>query len=315
MFLDGSPQWRQQEFLAASVDVVTYTDQGVRDVYYRSMLPALRIPKAFFKASGKVYSLLWMLWLAFGPTYERMRETCERVISLTTDQGVERLASAHPDMLPEFLRAHKVPLPGDWQRLDRVFPNALQAVGWNHLIDGIARMILTAIPYFATFVKQTKALLKLVRDHGEALFRELRTLNRGANIAKVLSKASPPYFAQWRWGTFTEACDCAVKIAILLQGVWSKLKLGKQIKDSQLTKTVSQALNDARFTTVGLRFKQISEELTWLASWGGGCECHEDFRLRMRVSFCSQHRGQQRTKLFLQSCAFALYSYRLAENR
>jgi hypothetical protein len=139
VFTDGSPQWKGLEFCARSFDIVL-RNGAVGFEATRRLLPCLQISKSFLTVAGKAFALLWQIYLCAGPSYKNLRRCLCRVRSVTSDFGVERMIASAPDILPQLRRWIGVPLPPDAREGTHLFPRAVSAPGWRHLIDNLIRM-------------------------------------------------------------------------------------------------------------------------------------------------------------------------------
>ena len=126
IYIDSSPEWRGLEVLATSIDIFD------GQTYTRRLLPVVSLERCQLDLVGKAVSLLWQLWLVFGPSFANLKFVVDRVRAVCTDFGTESGIANMPDMLreffwlldPEFDRA-----PHD----DFTFGRALQLPGWRHL--------------------------------------------------------------------------------------------------------------------------------------------------------------------------------------
>ena len=133
VYMDASPQWRGRELFAASIDVVRIVD-GER-LYSRHLLPLINLGTAYRSAYGKTWAFLWMLVLVGGGKYSMLRSVLESIRSFTTDLGTEFLVRDFGDFLIPFMRCTgaRVPVAARQQRF--LFPFALAAAGWHHIMD------------------------------------------------------------------------------------------------------------------------------------------------------------------------------------
>ena len=107
LYIDGSPLWRGWEFYAASID---FSSGEWRQ---RRLLPAVTLSRCQLDAVSKTFALLWQLWLSLGPSVADLRLWCNRVVTITSDAGTERLVSGMRDILPEFIWAIGGAIPRD----------------------------------------------------------------------------------------------------------------------------------------------------------------------------------------------------------
>eukprot|EP00959_Pyramimonas_sp_CCMP1952_P381090 7985233-Pyramimonas_sp.AAC.1 len=55
----------------------------------RILLPVVRIGNRQLNLQGKAYAILWEIMLLAGPSFESIRMSLTRVVSITTDFGTE----------------------------------------------------------------------------------------------------------------------------------------------------------------------------------------------------------------------------------
>jgi hypothetical protein len=108
-------------------------------LWQRRLFPLVNVGPGMATAAGKAMALLWQVFLVAGPHPKSMRNFLLRVRSITTDMGVERLISGSTDLLPEFYKwiGAKVKVPVSRHR--HLFPRALCAPGWCHIMDTLVR--------------------------------------------------------------------------------------------------------------------------------------------------------------------------------
>lgn len=116
-------------------------------------------------ALSKTVALLWQIWLMVGPSFSRVRQFCDRVRSITTDMGVERLIAGQPDCLVEFYECWlKARLPADIDRGRKfLFPRAIEVGGWKHLFDNLIVRGLSSLDWFPGWLDKCKALVSFLR--------------------------------------------------------------------------------------------------------------------------------------------------------
>jgi hypothetical protein len=126
LFADASPQRRGLELFAASFDFV------LDGTCVRRLLPFISATLGM-DLDAKAFTLLWQFFLVIGPTFRTLRSWCNRVRSVCTDFGTERLFAHIRDVLPAFCKFVGIQVSGE--PLSRLFPRALQIPGWHHLWD------------------------------------------------------------------------------------------------------------------------------------------------------------------------------------
>ena len=195
LFADGSPQWRGLELFAASMDLHIF-GMGI----IRKLLPCVSLPRWMASALSKCIAFLWQVFLMVGPSYSDVRNYCNRVRSITTDMGAERLMSGHGDVLIEFyecwlgIKLHPsvhAAAPG------HLFPRSIQIHGWKHLWDNLIQRGLTSLPWFPKWLDRLKALVAFLRSH--SIQGELCSNFRERGCQPLPSPLPIPHtFAMWR---------------------------------------------------------------------------------------------------------------------
>ena len=142
LFADGSPQWRGTEMYAVSIDM---NANGWRQ---RRLLPCATLSRGSQDALSKVFAVLWQLFLIIGPSFALLRAACNRVMSITTDSGAERLLSSHRDVLRAFFRGIGGRLAPTDVAQDLLFPQSLRRTGWRHAWDLLLRKGLSMLDWW-----------------------------------------------------------------------------------------------------------------------------------------------------------------------
>ena len=148
LYADGSSQWRGLELFASSFQVHDGRSFGPRRLF-----PINSIDKSQLDAVGKLITLLWQVFLVAGPSKHSIRMFCNRVRSLTTDMGTERLLAVHHDVLDMFMQViHRRPVTAQPDFARSMFPRAVQAPGWQHMIDTWIQRGLSSQRWFPTWL-------------------------------------------------------------------------------------------------------------------------------------------------------------------
>ena len=138
LFCDGSPQWRGLELWASSADVL------FRGQHWRRLLPVVSLLREQLTATGKTACLLWQIGLLVGFNVAAMTKFCNRVCSITTNMGTERIIVSQPGMVVGFLM-HALPhFQQTCNELPLLFGSALQVPGWKHLWDNVLQRNLSS---------------------------------------------------------------------------------------------------------------------------------------------------------------------------
>jgi len=161
LYTDASPQRRGIEFFATSFDLY------VGESLFKRIFPCVQ-PVAV-TAFGKAISMLWQIFLMFGPGYEQVKAYCRRVLSILTDLGVERFLVAYPDILNRFYEligfGNSIPVEFRKEVLGaKLFPRAIAMAGWRHLWDWLLQKCLTAMSFFPAWLKKLKVVVSDLWD-------------------------------------------------------------------------------------------------------------------------------------------------------
>ena len=125
------------DHLASSFDIKLC--KGEQTFWQRRLFPLVSIGPMMTTVMGKTMSLLWQVYLVAGPHPRGMRTFLNRIRSITTDLGTERLVAGCSDVLPEFYNWIGAKLPKPVSRRKHLFPRALVTPGWCHINDGLVR--------------------------------------------------------------------------------------------------------------------------------------------------------------------------------
>ena len=109
-------------------------------------------------AVAKLTTVVWQIFLLVGPSIEDMRRFMNRVVSIVSDFGTERLIVVAQDQLREILK-----LFGDAAHYAKpaigalMFPIAMQIGGWKHIADGLIWACLSRQDWFTEWMNVLKA--------------------------------------------------------------------------------------------------------------------------------------------------------------
>lgn len=269
IYIDSSPQWRGLELLATSVDLFDGR------VFVRRLLPVVSLERGQLDTLGKAMSLLWQLWLCFGPSFAAMRFVCSRVQAVCSDMGTESAIVNLPDALPAFFQmiapAAQPEPPGDF-----LFGRGLQVPGWKHLWDNVLKRTLSSLGFFAAWLDKLKSLISFLRS--VSVVRELSAMfdEAGLPAAKeILQRLKLPHFAAWRWGTLRDCCKGVRPILEPLSKHFVAQRF-KHNRDSVQVQKVQQALGSEAFLKQFLFVSWVCEWIGELMDWCSFCSCRHD---------------------------------------
>ena len=155
---------------------------------------------AMFGLIGKTITLLWQLWLFFGPSYQKMRIALLRIRALVLDFGTESGFPNVRDLLPAFCEWIGVELPNNYVIQPFLFPRALLQPGWRHSVERLIKRTCLALDWFPGFMDGLKAVVSFVRDRRSDICQALIKSGFPA-VADLVGNTTLKPFREWRWGT------------------------------------------------------------------------------------------------------------------
>jgi hypothetical protein len=150
------------------------------------------------------------------------------------------------------------------------------------------------LPWFPSFLKEFKAVLKFCREHLHGFCEILVEAGLTGTVELLSESKSYPTFADWRW---MKLHACCISLRVFLQvcalpAVMDALRTYlATFRDHELKLIVLQALTSIIFF---LRFRFIdwfSEQFTRLQAWGTSCMCHQE-EWEMHIVVKCVHRGR-----------------------
>lgn len=268
IWIDGSPQWRGLEMFSASMDLF------VGDRVERRLLPCIALKSSQMDSLNKCVALLYGIWLLVGPSAEALRAFTSRVVSICSDSGVERGVVDMEDLVGDLLwlisgKVQPQPLPGA-----QLFPLAIRAQGWKHVLDGAIKNSLETIPWFAVFLERVKAVNTYLRDYNrnEAMVKNLKS--RGLHgLAGMVESVKLVNFATWRWSTLEYVLE---GLAPMMQSflIFFDPEPFRKTRGPTKLAAVCAACSDGEWMRKFNFTLWLTQWLGALLRWGGGCACH-----------------------------------------
>ena len=241
LYSDGSPQWRGVELLASSIDV-RIPMAGGEILRHRRLLPAISINMSMFGVKGKTITLLWQLWLMFGPSYANMRAVLARIRSLTLDFGTEHRMVDSPDILPAFFRMIGADLPPRYVLQDFLFVRALLQPGMRHSVDRLIKKGCLSQPWFPEFLDCLKAIVSFCRDRKSDIKQSL-TKDGYPAVADMVGTAKLAPFTKWRWGNLKSSSRGILNFYRSLKQTLNLAPFRKRAQDPSLIRRVAKAFD------------------------------------------------------------------------
>jgi hypothetical protein len=152
-----------------------------------------------------------------------------------------------------------VPLPSDSREGAYLFPRALVAPGWRHLIGKLIRMGLGSLPVVLAWLELLKKVAKFLREFSVDIRDGLQVAF--PSVAECLAQARVPLVAQWRWHTLDNTCRVVGSILQTLRAAFPALKFVHKPRDNKLVDAVRSALSTEAWS---LHFDFISWFVRWL---------------------------------------------------
>lgn len=269
IFCDSSPQWRGLELFATSFDVIDADGAACP----RRLAPLVSLGRTQMDAQGKLYGVLWQIWLMAGPKFEDMQRFCERVVAITCDMGTERLLAGMESQVPGLYKLLGYTGP-DLRSLSKLtFPRAVHMPGWRHLWDVVIRRGLGSLVFFPAWIGEMRALVSFLRSTvivGQ--MKQMMIANGAHGAAEMLSRLSLPPLATWRWRTLGSACAALEPVFDTLRAHFAPAAFKNTREPSRLRKVCVAMSCPAwreRFRFVAWFTKFLGD----IMAWCGGCDC------------------------------------------
>ena len=202
-----------------------------------------------------------------------LRSVLERIRSFTTDLGTEFLVRDVGDFLIPFMRCIGARVPVAARQHRFLFPFALAAAGWHHIMDALLRFGLLTQNWFGGFLDLVKALTKWLRVATDDIMDTLNTAGK-SGAAALVGALTLKNFAQWRWKTLESVMrslkSCVVALRLHKDCL---LPLLDRSKDTVWAAQVRKGLMEPKFM---MRFEFVDWFASWvtrLERWGSSCPC------------------------------------------
>ena len=251
------------------------------DTMTRIVLPGSTLAYGFAGTMSKSVALVHALWLIAGPSAEDIRWVCTKVLSLTTDFGVEMHLLEAPDMIDAYL-AHMNGSPFDRLRPlvkhdVRLFLRALRVAGWSHTIGGIMKRAAEAFPDWPQYLTHERYLCKFYKN---VTYRKHIVRSVGGifpNLKEDL-KSFTAGFAKWRYETEVVVLRQLLKLRRCSESQINPV-LFNNAQDQAEILGVFRACKDIRFWKwASASSREVFERLEKLRTWGmvcNHCRCEE----------------------------------------
>lgn len=270
---DKSPQIGREVFAVREEVLFGGVGARSRGSVRQRLLPLVCMGHGYLSAGDVAQALLHSACLDYGPSFSALKQWCESVRGVVTDDGTERLIADCGSPLGAMFSG--VAAVGEAPGF--LFPNAVRVPGFNHMFDVCVRKVIeTHCPWFPAFEADLKTMSKFlgIRSYTDVLRQVLS--DRGLDAYATLLSTSPASFAQWRWGTLVR---CASGVLERRAALFEAFNPASFSTGSVLLERVKVLLSG---DVVSVCFWSRVEFCTaWLCplesfrQWCLGCPCHE----------------------------------------
>ena len=252
--------------------------------------------------ADKVMAHIHQTWLDYGPSLLTTRAANADVRQVITDMGTEIGMCDYPDVTESALAPvrgrHRPARPSDSLQLvvpgSRVggtagllYPLALGVPGIQHILDAVIQDGLRVLECWPTWQSSAKVVCQWMANQGHRIALQDMMRKRGCNqdLVNVMDK-SVASFAHWRWKTLSTVTDDLARIEASLRNVLSYATVGDlACKEEGLAANFLAIGRDPSFWATGRILGDLVRPVHRMASWLGGCPCHEEqLRRGERVS-------------------------------
>jgi len=216
LFTDSSPV-AGHEMQGMLMDI-TFQDKST----LRIVLPGASLIYGQLDTINKTAGLLHAIWMIAGPSYDDVWYVCSKVVSCTTDMGVEIGTLTVPD----FVRAYCSFMDGTpWEQLAglinidrRWLPGAFRLSGWSHCYGNIMKSIANKVVPWPTILDKMRALVNFFKVHDWRLHAKRMCHLEGITDFNLdVLDTFGASFAHWRYETVPLVQTQLLTIRILCQ--------------------------------------------------------------------------------------------------
>jgi hypothetical protein len=272
IYADGSPV-ASSEIQAMIIDFALFDGTIVR-----STLPAVILGYCLTASIDKVLALLWALWLVVGPDAKYLQAVVDKVISFTTDLGVEHYMVHTPDIVPAFMRwIHGEPLAGLGRYVNYgtpLFKRAFVVPGWGHLCASVMKYVCKFSLAFPKYLTHMRALCALMHINTWREYLAMRFKDKP--FAPYLNRPFTANIVKWRYATLHDVADQLLHLRSFFENDFTE-ELWNNPQEPELIKNCLAAKQDKSFWRwLSATFRFLLSHVEHLRRWGLTCdECSD----------------------------------------
>ena len=256
----------------------------------RTCLPGASLAYGNFDAANKSAGLMHAIWMIAGPDYATCRYVCDKIVSITTDMGVEIGTLCMPDFVLaycKYMSGTPFHMVSEYVNRDRRWlPNALRVSGWSHAFGNIMKAIAYQVAEWPTWLDKWRGLVTFWRN--ETYVKHVRTMLHRSGDTSVdvrTVRRLNVSFAKWRYETIAAVSRELSSVRPVCQDAVRQEWFNNMQDREFLKKFVDACADDTlwRFTTTSSA--EVWSRLERARHWGMVCDCAEHRRLRHQGTF------------------------------
>jgi hypothetical protein len=152
----------------------------------------------------KAFLVLKRIWLEAGPSKHSVAVYRAEVRICHTDDGTEHHVRNLLNVCDFFYSGNLKPTPEESGGLvgDYLFPAAIGGYAWNHILNNLAKRILSGLPFFPSWLKSVRAVIRFLknRSYKKVVIKHLK--DQGLEEEALAVSSQTVSLAEWRWETF-----------------------------------------------------------------------------------------------------------------
>jgi len=171
----------------------------------RVVLPGSTLCYGMTDSVSKTIALLWSIYILVGPWEENMKYFFSKVISATTDSGVEGLTIFMPDITHAFIRWVGGDSLADCSRHinpdERLLPFAVRVQGWGHSMGNVVKKVTNLWLDWPMVLDRMRACCKFYKNNTWRQHVVKGVLRSHPDYDVRVLKSFSADFAKWRYET------------------------------------------------------------------------------------------------------------------